>query len=95
MNKSVLLIFVFLVILISSLTGPHSLVPLAIEGQTVNQNNTLNVTDLTNSNTLNSTIQLQNKTVEYYKNTSGYLVYPTNPQLVVIILTAITIHSQL
>ena len=77
MNKSVLLIFVFLVILTSSLTGPHSLVPLAIEGQTVNQNNTLNVTDLTNSNTLNSTIQLQNKTVEYYKNTSGYLVYPT------------------
>ena len=78
MNKFVLLIFVFLVILTSSLTVPHSLVPLVVEGQTVNnKDNTLNVTDLTNSNTLNSTIQLQNKTVEYYNNTSGYLVYPT------------------
>ncbi|MGZ5501785.1 MAG: dienelactone hydrolase family protein [Nitrososphaeraceae archaeon] len=78
MNKSVLLIFVFLVILTSSFTVPHSLLPLAVEGQTVNnKDNTLNVTDLTNSSTLNSTLQLQNKTVEYYKNTSGYLVYPT------------------
>jgi len=78
MNKSVLLIFVFLVILTSSLTVPYSLVPLVVEGQTVNnKDNTLNVTDLTNSSTLNSTIQLQNKTVEYYNNTSGYLVYPT------------------
>ena len=78
MNKSLLLIFVFLVILTSSFTVPHSLVPLDIEGQTVNnKDNTLNVTDLTNSSTLNSTLQLQNKTVEYYNNTSGYLVYPT------------------
>ena len=71
MNKSNLLIFVFLVILTSSLTGPHSLVPLVAEGQPTNNHNTLNVTDLTNSNTYNSTIQLQNKTVGYYQNTSG------------------------
>ena len=35
MNKSILLIFVFLVILTSSLTVTHSLVPLVVEGQTV------------------------------------------------------------
>ena len=44
MNKSILLIFVFLVILTSSLTVPHSFIPLAVEGQTVNnKDNTLNV----------------------------------------------------
>ena len=59
------------------MTGPHSLVSLVVEAQTTNNHNTLNATDLTNSNTHNSTVQLQNKTVGYYQNTSGYLVYPT------------------
>ena len=33
--------------------------------------------DLVNSNTLNSNVQVQNKTVDYFDNTFGYLVYPT------------------
>jgi carboxymethylenebutenolidase len=85
MNKSLLLIVVFLVILTSSLTVPHSLIPLVVEGQTVNNNsngnstnkNSLNVKDIINSNILDSSIELQNKTVEYFDNASGYLVYPT------------------
>jgi carboxymethylenebutenolidase len=79
MNKSVLLIFVILIFL---LTVVQSLVPLVVEGQTVNNNisnnkNSLNVKDLINSNILNEGIQLQNKTVSYFDNTFGYLVYPT------------------
>jgi carboxymethylenebutenolidase len=84
MNKSVLLIFILLLIFGSSLTVAQSLVPLVVEGQTVNNNNnitnnknSLNVKDLNNSNLLNDNIQLQNKTVSYFDNTLGYLVYPT------------------
>ena len=33
--------------------------------------------DLVNSNTLNSNVQVQNKSVDYFDNTYGYLVYPT------------------
>jgi carboxymethylenebutenolidase len=82
MNKSVLLIFVLLFIFGSSVTVPQSLVPLLVEGQTVNNNssnnkNSLNVKDLINSNLRNDSIQLQNKTVSYFDNTFGYLVYPT------------------
>ena len=33
--------------------------------------------DLVNSNTLNSNVQIQNKSVDYFDNTYGYLVYPT------------------
>jgi hypothetical protein len=82
MNKSVLFIFVILLIFGSSLTVVQSLVPLVVEGQTVNNNisnnkNSLNVKDLINSNILNEGIQLQNKTVSYFDNTFGYLVYPT------------------
>jgi carboxymethylenebutenolidase len=88
MNKSVLLIFVILLIFGSSLTVPQSLVPLVVEGQTVNNNNnisnnknSLNVKDLINSNILNEGIQLQNKTVSYFDNTFGYLVYPTRSSI--------------
>ena len=86
MNKFILLFFIFLVILTTSITIPHNLVSLGVEGQTINNNNsnsnsnnenTLNVKDLVNSNTLHTNIQLQNKTVEYFDNASGYLVYPT------------------
>ena len=56
MNRSVSLTFVILVILTISLTVPHSFLPLGVEGQTINNtdnNNSLNVIDLVNSNTLN------------------------------------------
>jgi len=87
MNKSVLLIFVILLIFGSSFTVPQSLVPLGVEGQTVNNNNisnnknSLNVKDLINSTILNEAIQLQNKTVSYFDNTFGYLVYPTRSSI--------------
>src|SRR5687767_5523146 len=86
MNKSVLLIFVILLIFGSSLTVVQSLVPLVVEGQTVNNNisnnkNSLNVKDLINSNILNEGVQLQNKTVSYFDNTFGYLVYPTRSSI--------------
>ena len=80
MNRYVSLTFVILVILTISLTVPHSFLPLGVEGQTINNtenNNSLNVVDLVNSNTLTSNIQVQNKTVDYFDNTFGYLVYPT------------------
>jgi carboxymethylenebutenolidase len=84
MTKPSLLIFIFLVILTTSLTVvPDSFIPLVVEGQPVNNNNnsnnknSLNVKDLINSNTLHANIELQNKTVQYFDNASGYLVYPT------------------
>jgi carboxymethylenebutenolidase len=80
-NKSILLILIFFVILSASLTVQHNFVPLVVEGQTVNNDsnnkNSPNVKDLINSNTLHANIQLLNKTVEYFDNASGYLVYPT------------------
>ena len=42
---------------------------------------TKNVTDLTKANEKNSNIKLENKTVNYYINSSGYLVYPTKSSL--------------
>ena len=80
MKRSVSLTFVILIILTISLTVPHSFLPLDVDGQTINNtdnNNALNVMDLVNSNTLNSNIQVQNKSVDYFENTYGYLVYPT------------------
>ena len=80
MKSFVSLTFVILVILTISLTVPKSFLPLGVEGQTINNtenNNSLNVLDLVNSNTLTSNIQVQNKTVDYFDNTYGYLVYPT------------------
>ena len=80
MIRSVSLTFVILVILTISLTVSHSFLPLGVDGQTINNtdnNNALNVMDLVNSNTLNSNVQVQNKSVDYFDNTFGYLVYPT------------------
>jgi carboxymethylenebutenolidase len=74
-----------LVILTISLTFPHSFLPLGVDGQAINNtdnNNTLNVMDLVNSNTLNSNVQVQNKSVDYFDNTFGYLVYPTISSIV-------------
>jgi carboxymethylenebutenolidase len=85
-DKSFLLIFVLLLIFGSSVIVSQSLVPLVVEGQTVNNNisnnkNSLNVKDLINSNILNDSIELQNKTVSYFDNTFGYLVYPTRSSI--------------
>jgi carboxymethylenebutenolidase len=80
MNRSVSLTFVILVIITISLTVAHIFLPFGVEGQTINNtenDNSLNVIDLVNSNTLTSIIQVQNKTVDYFDNTYGYLVYPT------------------
>jgi carboxymethylenebutenolidase len=80
MNRSVSLTFVILLILTISWTLLHSFLPLGVDGQIINNtdnNNSLNVMDLVNSNTLNSNVQVQNKSVDYFDNTFGYLVYPT------------------
>jgi len=79
MNKSILLIFVFVVILISPLTFPHDFVFLA-EAQQLSDNTvggSNNVSDLMNSSSQNSSTPLENKTVNYFGNASGFLVYPT------------------
>ena len=78
--------FIFLIseilVITSSLTVTNSLFPLVVEGQTDNNNisnnkDDLNVIDLVNSNILNASFQVQNKSVGYFDNTFGYLVYPT------------------
>ena len=79
MNKSsILLIFVFLVILMTPLTFPHNFVSLAEAQQqsAPKVGSSTNVTDLIKSNSQNSSTPLVNKTVNYFGNVSGYLVYP-------------------
>jgi carboxymethylenebutenolidase len=44
----------------------------------ISGSSTKNVTDLVKSNGNNSSIALENKTVNYFDNVSGYLVYPTS-----------------
>ena len=73
------IVFVLFIILTSSLTSLNNIVSLA-EGQqqqqSVNNGNTKNVTELSKLNVKNSSITLENKTVNYFENTDGYLVYP-------------------
>jgi carboxymethylenebutenolidase len=83
MNKpSFLIVFVSLMFLMSSLSFPlHNFVSLA-EGQQQQPQPSIatsskNVTDLLKSNGKNSSLQLENKTVNYFENASGYLAYPT------------------
>ena len=71
------------------MTVTYGLVPSVVEGQTDNNitsiiknKNSLNVVDLVNSNIMNASFQLQNKTVGYFENTVGYLVYPTGSSIV-------------
>ena len=83
MNKSIFLIYVFLlVILISPLTFPHNFISLVVEAQQqssdITGGSSTNVTDLLKSNSQNSSIPLENKTVNYFGNASGYLVYPAS-----------------
>lgn len=76
------IVFVFFIILASSFTSLNNIVSLA-EGQqqqqSVNSGNTKNVTELSKSNGKNSSITVENKTVNYFENTNGYLVYPISP----------------
>ena len=44
--------------------------------KSVNNGNTKNVTELSKLNGKNSSITLENKTVNYFENANGYLVYP-------------------
>jgi carboxymethylenebutenolidase len=84
MNKpSFTIVFVSLIILTSSLTFPLNNLVSFVEGQQQQQQSTLsssskNVTDLVQSNGKNSSITLENKTVNYFENVTGYLVYPTS-----------------
>ena len=61
------------------MTSLNNIVSLA-EGQqqqqSVNNGNTKNVTELSKLNGKNSSITLENKTVNYFENANGYLVYP-------------------
>ncbi|HEX6673185.1 MAG TPA: dienelactone hydrolase family protein [Nitrososphaeraceae archaeon] len=73
------IVFVLFIILTSSFTSLNNIVSLA-EGQqqqqSANNGNTKNVTELSKLNVKNSSITLENKTVNYFENTDGYLVYP-------------------
>lgn len=73
MNKIYLRIL-FLVILVSSVLVSGSSVKL-ISGQTSNL--VTNVTDLTKSDLSNTDVQLENKTVDYFNEAHGYLVFPS------------------
>ena len=81
MYKSALaIVFVFFIILVSSLIFPLNNIILFAEGQQQQKSSILgsskNVTELIKSNGKNSSITLENKTVNYFENTNGYLVYP-------------------
>ena len=74
-------IFISVIIFMSSLTIPLNNSFTYAEAQQQQQSEatfiTKNVTDLTKANEKNSNVKLENKTVNYYINSSGYLVYPT------------------
>lgn len=76
------IVFVFFSILISSLNSPLNNIILLAEGQQQQQQQSdisasrKNATELSKLNGKNSLITLENKTVDYYKNANGYLVYP-------------------
>ena len=74
------IVFVFFIILISSLNFPLNNIVLLAEGQQQQQSaisgSTKTVTELSKLNGKNSSITLENKTVNYFENANGYLVYP-------------------
>ena len=75
------IVLLFFSILISSLNTPLYNFVLLAEGQQQQQQSpisasTKNVTDLSKLNGKNSSITLENKTVDYFENANGYLVYP-------------------
>jgi carboxymethylenebutenolidase len=79
MNKSLFLIFVLFGIIISPLIFPPNFIYFAAEAQQqsiTNVGSSNNVTDLLKSNSKNPSTPLENRTVNYFGNASGYLVYP-------------------
>ena len=73
------IVFVFFSILIGSLNSSLNNIVLLAEGQqqqSASSGSTKNVTELSKSNGKNSSITLENKTVNYVENANGYLVYP-------------------
>jgi carboxymethylenebutenolidase len=80
-TPSFTIVFISIIILTSSLTFPlNNLVSLAVGYQqqqsSTSNGNSKNVTDLVKSNGKNSSVTLENKTVNYFENATGYLVYP-------------------
>ena len=79
-KSSIAIVFVFFIILVSSLIFPLNNIILFAEGQQQQKSSipgsSKNVTELIKSNGKNSSITLENKTVNYFENTNGYLVYP-------------------
>lgn len=75
------MVFVFFIILISSLNFPLNNIVLLAEGQQQQQQSAISgstktITELSKLNGKNSSITLENKTVDYFENANGYLVYP-------------------
>jgi len=74
------LVFLTLIVLTGSTSVPSlNFISLA-EGQQQSSgtDSSKNVTDLINLNNKNSAVKLENKTVTYFENSTGYLVYPTS-----------------
>ena len=78
MNKSLFLIFVLSGIIISPLIFSPNFIDFAEAQQQsiTNVSSSNNVTDLLKSNSKNPSTPLENRTVNYFGNASGYLVYP-------------------
>ena len=73
------IVFVSFIMLISSLFFPLNNIVLLAEGQqqqSAISSSSKNVTDLIKSNGKNSSITLENKTINYFEDATGYLVYP-------------------
>ena len=78
-KSTIAIVIVSFIILISSLSFLSNNFILFAEGQQQQSSITgssKNVTDHIKSNGKNSAITLENKTVNYFENTNGYLVYP-------------------
>jgi carboxymethylenebutenolidase len=78
-NPYITIVFVSFIILLSSLSFPLNNIVLLAEGQqqqSAISSSSKNVTELIKPNGKNSSITLENKTVNYFENATGYLVYP-------------------
>jgi carboxymethylenebutenolidase len=78
-NPYITIVFVSFIILLSSLSFPLNNIVLLAEGQqqqSAISSSSKNVIELIKPNGKNSSITLENKTINYFENTTGYLVYP-------------------
>ena len=88
-NQYYLRIFISIIIFMSTLSIPLNISFTLVEALQQQQQqvqsdttfSTKNLTDLTKTNEKNSNVKLENKTVNYYINSSGYLVYPTTSSI--------------